>query len=224
MLGIKCTEKMQKAAREYSKNPNKETMHRLLCLVRMVGVQTISEYIADLDESRAIQRKSRKASAALPENIEVTFNNPYQKMIENDEKLMIHLGGLMVSCLEQWQALGGTFEELCNICNISVEQGRRKLKGSERKEFSGLIFIHNLDYKNKGDFLVTVPEAPFTFCVKEYMLDIICNTDFGKQAARKAMEAVFPELWDSRVYRYVDEDGGEHFVDKDGVEINQYNI
>ncbi len=222
---IHCLNNVLKYVEEHSKNPSKETAYKILCNSRSAGVQMIKAYITNRDKSREIERRMKKASRVLPKNIKVSIPNPYEKFMKNYRCEMIVIGNVMFSYLDEWQRLGGTFEELCNLCNISVEQGEKIVKGYEEKEFSSLIFVNNLDYKNLGDFLEDVPEAPFTLCIKEFMFEQLVHTEHGKKAAHEALENIFPELLEksiilnkSNVFEYTDEYGQIHRIDEDGVE------
>ncbi len=223
---LHCLNNVLKCVEKQSKNPSKETAYRILCYSRSAGVQMIKAYITNRDKSREIERRMKKASRVLPKNIKVSIPNLYEKLMKNYRCKMAFIGNIMFSYLDEWQRLGGTFEELCNLCNISVEQGEKLVKGYEEKEFSSLIFVNNLDYKNLGDFIENVPEAPFTLCIKEFMFEQLVHTEHGKKAAHEALQTIFPELLEKSIipinanaFEYTDEYGQIHRVDEDGVEI-----
>lgn len=223
---IHCLNNVIKCIEKHSQKPSKETAYRILCYSRMVGVQIIKEYINDRDMSIEIKSRMKKASKILPKYIKVSIHNPYEKLIENYKSEMSFIGNIMFSYLDEWQRLGGTFEELCNLCNISIEQGRKLIRGHEDEKFSGLIFVSNLDYKNLGDFLEDVPEAPFTVSIKEFVIEQLVYTEHGKKAAHEALQNIFPELLEKSIipinanaFEYTDEYGQIHRVDEDGVEI-----
>ncbi len=223
---IHCLNNVIKCIEKHSQNPSKETAYRILCYSRMAGVQIIKEYINNRDMSIEIKSRMKKASKVLPRNIKVSIHNPYEKLMKNYRSEMAFIGNILFSYLDEWQGLGGTFEELCNLCNISVEQGEKLVKGYEEKEFSSLIFVNNLDYKYLGDFIENVPEAPFTLCIKEFMFEQLVHTEHGKKAAHEALQTIFPELLEKSIipinanaFEYTDEYGQIHRVDEDGVEI-----
>lgn len=216
-----------KAVETYSKVQTKSNAYKTLCCLRTAGVRVIIKYNATKAKYHAIERRKAKAAEVLPSNIQIKLYNPYQSILDALRKEMCLIGNMMFLLLDDWQKLGATFGELCNLCNISEKQGKNTLRECDIDEFSKILFVCNLDYKNVGDFIENIPEAPFTICIKEFMLDQMLNTEHGAKAAHEALQAVFPELWDSAIilstsdggFQYTDENGETHHIDKDGVEI-----
>ena len=216
-----------KATETYSNEQTKANAYKALCLLRTAGVRVILEYNEARAKFHAIERRKAKAAEVLPENIQIKLGNPYRRILVNRREKMGIIGNLMFLLLDDWQKLGATFGELCNLCNISEKQGRKALRESDIEEFSEMLFVCNLDYKNTGDFIEDIPEAPFTVCIKEFMIHQMTCTEHGKKAAHEALQAVFPELWDNSVimatsdggFEYTDDSREVHHIDSDGVEI-----
>ena len=136
---------------------------------------------------------------------------------------LVETGRGICLALDLWQSLGATLQDLCNLCNRDYEQVKDKinrLKDLDRP-FFGLIFIHNLDYKDPRDrgWIDYDIDAPFTHAIKEYHLDLMLNTPEGQEASREAFAHCFPEVWEKRLYSYTDADGITRMVDKDGLEV-----
>lgn len=216
-----------KAVEAYSKAQTRTNAYKALCCLRTAGVRIIIEYNEAMAKFHAIERRKAKAAEVLPSNIQIKLYNPYRRILDTRKEEMGIIGNLMFLFLDNWQKLGGTFGELCNLCNISEVKGKQLISELDEQEFSKMMFICNLDYKNSGDWIDDIPESPFTICIKEFMLDQMTNTEQGAKAAHEALQAVFPELWDSAIilsasdggFRYTDENGDTHHIDKDGVEI-----
>ena len=148
------------------------------------------------------------------------------KTLEEKVKLQrerpVNYGESIVVTLDFWQSIGATLADLCNLCNRDYGQVLKEIK-PERvdREFSSLIFVYNLDYKdprNRGwiDFDV---DAPFTHAVKEFFLDRMINTPEGRAASHRAMEACFPGIMEGALMEVTDADGVRRLIDKDGVEV-----
>lgn len=216
-----------KAVETYSKAQTKSNAYKALCCLRTAGVRVIIKCNEARAKYHAIERRKAKAAEVLPSNIQIKLYNPHQGILDARRKEMCLIGNMMLLLLDDWQKLGATFGELCNLCNISEKQGRNALRECDINEFSKMLFVCNLDYKNVGDFIEDIPEAPFTICIKEFMMYQITHTEHGKNAAREALQAVFPELWDDSIitstsdggFEYIDSNGEIHYVDSDGVEI-----
>lgn len=216
-----------KAVETYSKVQTKANAYKALCRLRTAGVSVIIKYNETKAKYHAIERRKAKAAEVLPSNIQIKLYNPYKSILDARRKEMCLIGNMMFLLLDDWQKLGATFRELCNLCNISEKQGKNALGECGIDDFSEMLFVCNLDYKNSGDFIEDIPEAPFTICIKEFMLDQMLNTEHGAKAAHEALQAVLPEIWGSDIisstpdggFQYTDENGEIHHIDKDGVEI-----
>ncbi len=216
-----------RATEAYSNEQTKATAYKALCCLRTAGVRIIIEFNEERTKFHAIERRKAKAAEVLPNNIQIKLGNPYRRILINRREEMGIIGNLMFLLLDDWQKLGATFGDLCNLCNVSEKQGRDALGDSDIDEFSKMLFVCNLDYKNTGNFIEDIPEAPFTICIKEFMIHQITRTEHGKKVAREALQAVLPELWDDSVimatsdggFEYTDDSGEVHHVDSDGVEI-----
>ncbi len=216
-----------RATETYSNEQTKANAYKALCRLRTAGVRVILEYNEARARFHAIERRKAKAAEVLPNNIQIKLGNPYRRILIHRREAMSIIGNLMFLLLDDWQKLGATFGDLCNLCNISEKQGRQALRKSDIDEFGKMLFVCNLDYKNAGDFIEDIPEAPFTICIKEFMIHQMTRTEHGKKAAHEALQAVFPELWDDSIimatsdggFEYTDDRGEVHHVDSDGVEI-----
>lgn len=225
----KSLEVIHNAVDKFAKQPRKENAYKILCSSRTAGVRAITEYVKIKEMYHAEERRKSKAAEVLPENIRIKIPNTFDRDLKSCKEIMKNIGEIMFLTLGEWQELGGTFKELCMLCNISESKGTQEIGSLKEceKDFNKIIFIHNLDYKEKGDFLIDTPNAPFTLCIKEYMLDIMLNTARGRKASHEALKAVFPEIWEDAVilpmsddgFQYTDEYGETHYIDKDGVEI-----
>jgi len=122
------------------------------------------------------------------------------------EGLSVSLGGLLMNSLDLWQQMGATLEELCNLCNREYLWARKIDLELAGKQFSDIIFVYYLDYKdNKYDFIVDTPDSPFTYAIREFMLDKMLHDPSGKRAAHEALVGCFPELWENAMF--MNEDG-----------------
>ena len=148
------------------------------------------------------------------------------KTLEEKVKLqrerLVGYGESIVVTLDFWQSIGATLADLCNLCNRDYAQVLEQIKPERAdREFSSLIFVYNLDYKdprNRGwiDFDV---DAPFTHAVKEFFLDRMINTPEGREASHRAMEECFPGIMEGALMEVTDADGVRRLIDKDGVEV-----
>lgn len=175
-------------------------------------------------EIREMRRSMKKISAA---SLKFPLGEMRVKELEHDvedaKKELVRVGKEMHQMLGFWQRAGAFFEDLCNLCNRDPAQVQKELLKSESKDdaFADLVMVHNLDYKNPRDtgWLEDSVDAPLTHALKAYMLDAMLHTEAGRKAAHEAMNAVFPEVMDHAGYLLTDEDGVQHFCDKNGYEI-----
>ncbi len=195
----------------------------LLVLYRVQARDTVTQMVQNTAELRGLKRSLKKAEEA---GIAFPMGEARIKTLEEKDKalqrMLVDLGQAITVTLDFWQSIGATLPDLCNLCNRDYEQVVKKIK-PERigREFSSLIFVYNLDYKdprNRGwiDFDV---DAPFTHAVKEYHLDLMINTPEGRAASHRAMEECFPGIMENALTEVVDADGIHRLIDKDGVEV-----
>lgn len=198
-----------------NKNPTKENIYKSLCLFRACAVRIIDEYISTQKYCRHFQRRLTKCSNA--KTADVTLINPYKEKLFKLKQIIIEYGSIILVLLDDWQEQGATYEELYTLCNLNSSLWINKSTIADRCiSFSDAIFVYNIDYKEKGDWIEDTPNAPLTICIKEFMLYTMLNTEIGKAAADKALNEVFPEIMDNMIYRCEDSDGNVFFVNNDG--------
>lgn len=186
---------------------------RVLLLNRMIARELVREYCVIDTELRQYERAKRKLAKVINAQkiifppLEVQIKQLNQDLLQKRRHLA-NWGENLIHDLDLWQASGATLNDLCNLCNRRYEDVRAKIpKADSGMNFSELIFIHNLDYNHKGDWLEYENDAPLTHAIKEYMLDIMLHTHQGNQAAHKALEACFPDIMDSAIHQSTDYDG-----------------
>lgn len=201
---------------------SKPTAYSAVCAARMAAVRTIAEYVEMQDKRRYFDRAIKKLPAQeLPDGKSIHILNPFAVREKYLYQKIVLLGELLFHSLDFWQMQGATLEELKVLCNGGGMYWYRAVSDSEEGQtFSKIVFACNPDYKNKGNFLETIPDAPLTTCLKEFMLDQMLHTDHGRKAAHEAMELFFPEILESAVYPVTDSEGIVHYIDKDGVEYD----
>lgn len=143
-----------------------------------------------------------------------------EQNIKKKRAYLAQTGETLCLALGLWKDRGATLRDLCNLCNRDYDQVVEEI-GREHinDDFGSLLFIYNLDFKSDRDFIDYDVDAPLTHAVKEYMLEQILGTEEGRRVSREAFAECFPEVWDNRLNAYTDEDGIQHLVDKDGVEV-----
>ncbi|WP_295216408.1 hypothetical protein [Ruminococcus sp.] len=193
---------------------------KVVVLTRMYAVSLIDSFIAASDKADSFSRRIRKRGAHLPEwGLQIAVVNPYAEQKRKLHGMLVTTGEMLFYALYIWQQAGGTFQELCNLCNISEEYGRKSMEGIDGDTFPSILFVCALDYKDTGDWIECTPDAPMTICIKEYMLDQLIHTKHGQRAAHEALGKVFPNLEGHAIYRIVDNEGNVHYVDNDGAEL-----
>lgn len=172
---------------------NTDKVFELLVLTRGLAVNIIEQYITNKSELNQIGRKIKKYYDITGKNEEALTELFKSRTSANKVylEMLITLGKNLWLLLDLWEVHGGNFEKLCNICNISHKKGLELTKKLEGYSFTKSIFIANLDYKNKGDFIEETPDAPLTICIMRYMMNQISNAKEGKKAAHKAFVDVF---------------------------------
>jgi hypothetical protein len=201
---------------------SKPAAYRAVCSARMAAVRTIAEYVEMQDKRRDFDRAVKKMPVQkLSDGRCIHILNPFAVREKHLYQKIVLLGELLFHSLDCWQTQGASLEELKILCNGGGMYWYRAVSDAEEgRTFSEIVFACNPDYKNKGDFLETTPDAPLTVCLKEFMLDQMLHTDHGRKAAHEAMELFFPEILESAVYPVTDSEGIVHYIDKDGVEYD----
>lgn len=192
-------------------------------LVRRQARDAIDTLVGTQAEERAVGRAVVKARE---EGIVFPFADQRLKQLNaasaQSRKDLVEVGAAMCTLLDRWQSYGATLHDLANLCNRSYDEVVRKIKPERLDaEFSGLMFIYDLDYKDNRDrgFIDHDVDAPLTHAIKEFYLDQMINTSEGRKASHEAMEAVFPEIMENALTLVTDADGVKRLIDKDGVEI-----
>lgn len=117
------------------------------------------------------------------------------------------------------QEAGATRDDLLNLCNAHrlADWNKRKLDEDEHDNFSGLVFVYNLDYPDDGsEFIEETVDAPFTHAMKEFMLRIMLHTPEGREASHQAMMEVFPEAMENAMTVRENEFGEKCLYDSKG--------
>lgn len=203
-----------------------ETIHpkneylRLLILLRMM----IRSVLATQNQANLDLRYYRRQKK-LMERQGISFILLDAAILQKEEvydttkKALVRFGEDVSLLLDSWQYAGATYEELFNLCGSHRMKNWKKERLSIEKdrEFSGLAFVYNLDYPDDGsEWIEETTDAPFTHALKEHMFDRITNTEAGQRAAHKAIEAVFPGLFENAMTITTDVEGRRCLVDKDG--------
>ena len=195
------------SARKYAKT--------LLVLYRVRARDTVANLTQDTDELHSLKRTLKKAEQAG-----ITF--PLGEQVKLQRERLVGYGESIVVTLDWWQGIGATLEDLCNLCNRDHKQVLREIKPERVDlEFSSLIFVYNLDYKdprNRGWIDYDV-DAPFTHAVKDYFLELMISTPEGRAASHRALEECFPGILEGALMEVTDADGVRRLIDKDGVEV-----
>lgn len=144
------------------------------------------------------------------------------KVSAQKRKELVDTGSVLCMALDMWQSFGATLHDLANLCNRSCGDVVEEI-GEDRlgDDFSGLVFVYNLDYKDPRDrgWIDYDVDAPLTHAVKEYWMDLMLHTEAGRAASHEALEQCFPEIMENAMTLVTDADGVQRLIDKDGVEI-----
>ena len=198
-----------------NKNPTKENIYKSLCLFKTCAVRIIDEYISTQKYYRYFQRRLTKYGNIKA--TDVTIINPYKEKLFKLKQIITEYGSIICVLLDAWQEQGATYEELYTLCNLNSSLWIDKSAIADRcTSFSSAVFVYNIDYKEKGDWIEDTPNAPLTICIKEFMLYTMLNTEIGKASADKTLNEIFPEIVDNMIYRCEDSDGNVFFVNNDG--------
>lgn len=198
----------------------------LLVIFRMKSRCVIDRIIEANRELRRLDRYEHQLKGggviALP--LTIARENAKNKR-ESAQADLVLWGAQIMAFLDRWEEKGATLLDLCHLCGHEHRRTLREIEEANSKgvcSFSKLMFICNLDFRNdRADSLDYETDAPLTHAVKDYMLDVMLNTEAGQTAAHQAFEACFPELWDQRLYSTRDSEGNNVLVNKDG-EIVSY--
>lgn len=228
-LIIDCKETEYLSRYYLAAHTGKQEKARKLALATLVMLRQQSR-IAHMETER-LWSEARRLRRSIKKMSEVGLKFPLvetrAKKLESDadaaQKELARVGEEIYQMLELWQTTGATFEDLCNLCNRDPVQVRKELLESESESdpFSGLAIVHNLDYKKPRDigYLDTSVDAPLTYALNAYLVDIMLRTEDGLKAAHEAMKAVFPEIMKNAMTIVTDENGTRHLIDGDGVEV-----
>lgn len=174
-------------------NGDTDKVYELIVLTRSLAANLIEKHLISKAESKRIVRNKKKYYDITGKREETLCELSEKYNIANKcyLELLMLLGEDLWAALDLWETLGGSFENLCNLCNISYEKGLKYKRELGDHTFAEYIFITTMDYKNKGDFIEESPDAPLTFCIKEYMINQILHTKEGAKAAHKTFEKMF---------------------------------
>ncbi len=200
--------------------PDKAAAYKAVCLLRSAAVRVLDEYVRAGEKRRYLDRLVKRCPAPeLPEGTSISIQNPFELYEKRLYQQIIELGEMLLYSLDYWEKYGATLEELKVLCNGGGEYWYRVVTDADKGfSFSKIVFACNPDYKNKGDFLETTPDAPLTICLKEFMIDRLLHTEHGRKVSREAMDKFFPEIMANAIYPVVDSEGTVHYLNKDGVE------
>jgi hypothetical protein len=186
----------------------------------------IETYNVYTDALRAKQRTQAKLKIEggitfIPLEINVRY---YREQLQNALSSIVETGEKIFFYLDAWQEAGATLRDLCDLCAKPYHQAVQEI-GPDRlsDQFSGIMFVHCLDYQHDfsgSNFFSMTHDAPFTHCIKEYMIYKMKTNPVTKAAADVALRAIFPEIWEKAFYIHTDEDGTERNYDRDGIEID----
>lgn len=197
-------------------------IQRSLIINRMIAREIMLDYCAIDTELRKCKRTKRKLIEAMfAQKVMFPPLEAKTKLLEGalseQRKILASWGESLMGNLDLWQECGATLKDLCNLCNRRYEDVLTEIKTEHINEpFSDLMFVYNLDYNHKGDWIDYEKDAPLTHAISEYMRDIILHTDHGGESAHSALEACFPDLMDSAIHQSTDYDGNPVWRDKDG--------
>ena len=226
IISFKETEYIGRAGVAYHRGDlerAKKDTRTMLVLYRLRAREAVTDLVLDTDALRSLKRALKKAEQA---GITFPLGEQRVKVMEEKVKLqrerLVGYGESIVVTLDWWQGIGATLEDLCNLCNRDHKQVLREIKPERVDlEFSSLIFVYNLDYKdprNRGWIDYDV-DAPFTHAVKDYFLELMISTPEGRAASHRALEECFPGILEGALMEVTDADGVRRLIDKDGVEV-----
>lgn len=198
--------------------PAKNEMRQIVIMYRILAREALNGWQDFVHRARLAEREDKKAKAnGMVFPYFTTFAEELRNKAERIHEIVVECGRTLTRALDHWQAAGATFAELCDLCCVAEERGRKIVGNEVGEKFSTIIFVYALDYKGTGDCLDTAVDAPLTHAVKEYILHIALHTEEGRHAGDRAFwqafRGAFPKLWDNRLCGCTDEDGGSFFTD-----------
>ena len=202
---------------------NKRLLEQHLILYRQLARNAIADEVFAEDKLRTLKRMLKKQEqSGIQFPIGAVLVKALEGLSQEAHGRLVSCGAAVTQALDLWQTCGATLEDLCNLCNRDYNQVLEEIKPERAdREFSSLIFVYNLDYKDPRDrgWISFDVDAPLTHAVKEYFLDLMINTPEGRAATHQAMEECFPGIMEGALTEVTDADGTRHLIDKDGVEV-----
>lgn len=218
---IRSAESRLRYAVEHSTDKQKSLCLLLLVLHRMA----VRNVVGRIQESREATRATKRAIAKGKQSgVEIPLLELRVANLDEEhqawKKSLSNLGERIIELLDLWELCGATHRDLAALCNLQYDNFLREIDSRGGLEtFSELVMEYNLDFKHKADFMSFEFDAPLTHATNEFVLDTMLNTPEGREASRRALEAVFPELMENALTLVTDADGVQRLIDKDGVEV-----
>lgn len=108
----------------------------------------------------------------------------------------------IMGALDIWQSTGATLKDLCNLCSRDYSQVINEIREEDRdRPFSEVVLMYDIDCKDdKHVILEDSVDAPFTNILREYIRYEIISNPEARQAAREAINACVPELFDTAIH------------------------
>ena len=205
------------AIKQGDNNKKRRALRNLLIFERIRAREAVKDLEVAIDTRRGFMRSATKAKCkGITSPLFDARGKQLRDEIENARERLISTGEALSGILDLWQHSGATLRDLCNLCNRDYEWVLNRLGEHAGDEFSKIVFVYNLDYKSSLGYLDYSVDAPLTHAMKEYMLDVMLNTEDGRRASREAMEKFFPEILENAMTLVTLEDGTQHLIDKDG--------
>lgn len=210
---------------EQNIRPSKQEVQNLLTVSRMLA-RAMTEMRNNLwSEYRRMNHqneKMKRRGISFPlaekrlEQIKGRLQAARNAMSEVGENLML--------LLDKWQITRATYDDLLNFCNANYPGMRKRLEDfysrnpDSKQDFSGLVFVHNLDYKDPHDkgWIENEIDAPLTHCMKELWSHKLMTDPKVSEGAHHALMKAFPDLMNNIRTLRTDEDGVQRLYDKDG--------
>lgn len=173
---------------------NADETYKLLIVSRMAAIATIEQKNIVDEKVRIWDRALKKLNHS--DELNVKYFNPYRKAKKDIDDAIEYLSYVVMEILDIWQMLGGTFKQLCNLCNVSTPEMLSNMVIEPECRFSDFVFINYPDYKRRGDFVLITPNSPLTALSIERAKSKLLNNSVSRKAAEEAIREVFPELFD----------------------------